>query len=159
AAGAHDGLLVAAGPGVIEHAPEAAEIPGDARPAESVVKGRRTRRRLDQDVQRADNAVGLGHRAYPGLLESGDAQVGDRVADQSRLRLGARPRRTLVADLATGARGGTGERRDRRRVVVGLHLHQDVDGLLVRAVHAGVRIGEITAALRALDHRGIVLVG
>lgn len=54
--------------------------------------------------------------------------------------------------------GGTGERRDGGRVVVGLHLHQDLHRLAAGGVFAGLRIGEETPGDMADDDRGVVLV-
>src|SRR5690606_11686322 len=66
--------------------------------------------------------------------------------------------RALVADLAAGAGGGTGERGDGGRVVVGLDLHHDVNRLLMSTVFTGARLGEEATGNKALDDRGVVLV-
>src|SRR5690606_33034959 len=118
AAGDHDRLVVAADLAVGIALLEAAEVAVDVRPAELVVERRRADRSLDHDVQRRDDALGLAVVLFPGLLEAGDAQVGDGEAAQARLRPGAAAGRALVADLAAGTGGRAGERRDRRRVVV-----------------------------------------
>ena len=83
----------------------------------------------------------------------------DAEPDQSGLRLRATAGRALVADLATGARRRTGERRDRRRVIVRLDLHQDVDRLVGRGVGPAAGRHEPAPPVPALDHRGIVAVG
>src|SRR5690606_39628799 len=88
----------------------AAEVAVDVRPAELVVERRRAVRSLDHDVQRRDDALGLAVVLFPGLLEAGDAQVGDGEAAQARLRPGAAAGRALVADLAAGTGGRAGER-------------------------------------------------
>ncbi len=62
-----------------------------------------------------------------------------READQARLRLGADARRAFVADLAARAGRRTRERRDRRRMIVRLDLHQDVRRLAMRGV-AAIRV-------------------
>src|SRR5205085_2007307 len=82
-AGDHDGLVVTARPRSVERLLEAAEVAGNAGPAKFIVEGRRTQRPLDHDVQRADDAVRLADALLPGLLETGNTQVGNRVAHQT----------------------------------------------------------------------------
>src|SRR6266850_8302297 len=99
AAREHDRLVIAA-----QHAAyfrfEAAEVAAEVRPAELVVERGGADRRLEHDVERRGDAAGLARRgAFPGLLVAGDAQVGDRVADEARLGLRAAAGRALVADL------------------------------------------------------------
>ena len=85
----------------------------------------------------------------------------DGEAGQAGFGFGAAPRCTFVADLATGTRCSTGKRRDRGRVVVRLHFHQDVvggallfiDGSTTRTIGC---TGNKALHLRALHHRGIV---
>ncbi|MCY1501904.1 hypothetical protein D9M68_359910 [compost metagenome] len=162
AAGDHDRLVVAAhflaargGNGLLE----GTEVAGQVRTAEFVVERGAAQRALDHDVQRGDDALGLAVRHFPGLLETGDLQVGDGEADQPGLRLGAAAGGAFVADLAAGAGGGAGERSDGGRVVVRLHLHQDVHRLVAGTVLAVFRIGVEAAGDEALHHRGVVLVG
>ena len=83
----------------------------------------------------------------------------DREPDESGLRLGADAGGTLVTDLAAGSGRSARERRDGGRVVVGLHLHEDVDGFGVRAVDARRGVREPALAGAALDHRRIVAIG
>src|SRR5690606_28625794 len=104
------------------------------------------------------DATRLAIVLFPGLLETGDAQVGYGKAGQTGLGLAATTGRTLVADLAAGAGGGTGERGDGGRVVVGLDLHQDVYRFLMSTVFTGARLGEEATCNKALDDRGVVLV-
>ena len=94
----------------------------------------------------------------PGLLEAGNAQVRDRESRETRLGLRAATGRAFVADLATRAGGRARERRDRRRVVVRLHLHEDVDGLVDRAVDVVLGIREVALAQRAFDDRRVVAI-
>ena len=88
-------------------------------------------------------------------------QVAHRKAGEPGLRPRAAAGGALVANLAAGASGRTRERRDRRRVVVRLHLHQHVRDLGPRGV--GRRVGEARRrpALdrAAFHHRGVVAVG
>ena len=76
-----------------------------------------------------------------GLHESRDAQVRHAEPGETGFRLRAAPGRALVAELAPGAGGRAGERRDRRRVVVRLDLRHVVRHLLVRAIPS-VGVGE-----------------
>ncbi len=79
---------------------------------------------------------GLPKRPLPRPLEARNAQVRDGESGEARLRLRAEAGRAFVANLTAGARGRAGIGRDRGRVVVRLHLHQDVDGL----VHAPIDV-------------------
>src|SRR6185436_18121772 len=117
--------------------PEVAEHGG---PAELVVERGAAERPVGHDLQRrrdparrADPALG---RRLPGLERAGQPEIRDREADEASLGLGAAPGRALVADLAARAGRRPRERRDRRRVVVGLDLAEDVRRLAVAAVHA-----------------------
>ncbi len=161
AAGEHDRLVVAAHFLAVRGSDlllEGTEVAGQRRTAELVVERGAAQRALDHDVQRGDDALGLAVGHFPGLFETGDLQVGHGEAGQAGLRLGAAAGGALVADLAAGTGGGTGERRDGGRVVVGLHLHQDLHRLAAGGVFAGLRIGEETPGDMADDDRGVVLV-
>ena len=162
AAGQHDRLVVAAHflaargrHGLFE----GAEIAGQRRTAEFVVERGAAQRAFDHDVQRGDDALGLAVGLFPGLLETGDVQVGDGETGQAGLGLGTDAGGAFVADFPARAGGGAGEGGDGGRVVVGFHLHQDVHRLAVRRVLAAFRIGEETPGHVADDHRGVVLVG
>ncbi len=137
---------------------EGTEVTGQRRAAELVVERGAAQRAFNHDVQRRDDAFRLAVGLFPRLLEAGDVQVGDGETGQTGLWLGAAAGGALVANLAAGAGGSTGEWRDGRRVVVGFHLHQDVHRLLHRAVLAGFRIGEETPCGVADDDRRVVLV-
>src|SRR5690606_8878823 len=65
----------------------------------------------------------------------------------------------FVADLAARARRSAGERRDGRRVVVRLDLHEDVDRLLDTAVRPAARLREPAPPRPTLDDGGVVAVG
>jgi hypothetical protein len=101
----HDRLVVAARAHL-----EGAEVAAQVRPPELVVVGRGADRRLEHDVERRGDALGLADAlALPGLERTRDAQVRHRVADEAGLRLGAAPGCALVADLAARAGGGARE--------------------------------------------------
>ena len=88
-------------------------------------------------------------------------QVRHREAGQPGLGPRAAAGRALVADLAAGAGGRAREGRDRRRVVVRLHLHQHVRDLVARAVErrVGVTLRQPAPHRPAFHHRGVVVVG
>ena len=154
-AGQHDRLVVAT-----QHAAdfrfERTEVAAQVRPAELVVEGSGADGTLEHDVERRRDAAGLARRrAFPELLVPRDAQVRDRVADESRFRLRAPPGRAFVADLAAGAGRGPRERRDRRRVIVRLDLHHRMHVRGVPRVHA---VGARMEALRVAPlHDGRVV--
>jgi len=132
-AGEHDRLVVAAHfltTRAVDRLLEGTEVAIECRATELVVERSAAQRAFDHDVQRADDALGLAVGLFPGLEEIGDIQVGDRETSQAGLRFGATAGRALVADLAARAGGGTGERRNGGRVVVRLHLHQNMHRLL-----------------------------
>ena len=135
-----------------------AKVAGEVGAAELVAEGGGADRALDHDRERRGDAVGARLRALPRALVAGEAQVGDREAAQARLGLGAPAGRALVADLAPRAGGGPGKRRDRGRVVVGLHLHQRVRPVLLVEVAPGPGLDEEAAGDPALDHRRVVRV-
>ena len=75
---------------------------------------------------------------------------------QPRFRPRATTHGTLVANFTTRTRAGTRKRRDRGRMVVGFHLHQQVDRLLVIPVLATLGVGKPATRGMALDHRCVV---
>src|SRR5690606_20292095 len=101
---------------------EAAEIAEQVRAPELVVERGAAQRAVEHDLQCRRHARVERARRFPWLRQGRDPQVRDAEAGQSRLGAAAAPGRALVADLAARARAGTGERRDRGRVVVGLDL-------------------------------------
>ena len=162
AARQHDGFVVAAHLDAIvaRHLLfEGTEVTENGRTAELVVEGGAAKRPLLHDVKGADDAARLAEILLPGLFETGDAQVGDGETYQTRLGLGATACRTLVADFAAGAGSGAREGGDGGRVVVGLHLHQDVDLLLVVLVFAVGGAREEAATLAPFHHGGVVFIG
>ena len=152
----HDGLVVAAhfARDVLF---EGAEISGEIGSPEFVVERCRADRTFEHDRQRRRHAVRLAVFGLPRLRERRDAQMRNGESDQSGLRLAADARSTFVPDLAAGSGRCARERRDRRRVVVRLDLHQDVGRLATRAV-ATVLARIEACGHRAFHHRGIVRV-
>src|SRR5690349_541609 len=84
--------------------------------------------------------------------------MGDAEAGEPGLRLAAPAGRAFVADLTARAGRRAGIRRDGRRVIVRLHLDEDVHRLLARAVHVSRRIRKEPRSRRALEDRGVVTV-
>ena len=140
-AGDHDRLVIAAQRGAhagCELGLERAEIAEDVRAAEFVVERGRADRAFDHDVERRGDARGLAVVAFPRLLEARNAQVRNGESGEAGFRLAAAPGRAFVADLAARAGRRARERRDRRRMIVRLDLHEDVDRLGVARVHVAV---------------------
>ncbi len=95
----------------------------------------------------------------PGPLQAGNAQVGDGKAAQARLGLGSASGGALIANLTARTRGRAGVRGYGRGMIVGLHLHQDMDILVVLAIDPILRRGHEAPALPTLNDGGIVPVG
>src|SRR5262249_40524159 len=145
-AGDHDRLVVAANAfgriarRVLLESPEIATNRG---PAELVIERSSADWPLDHDVERGGNTFGLAKfpssgSSYPSSSGRGDGggglprakvpwnfQMRGGKPDQPGLRLRAAPRRAFIPNLTSRARSRAGEWRDRRGVVVCLHLHQD----------------------------------
>ncbi len=174
AAGDHDRLVVAVH-GAADVLLKGTEIAGQVGTPEFIVERGAAERAVDHDLQRRRDAVRLAGdlrvavagafslqlvrvaRVFPRLHRVRDHQVGDGEARKAGLRLRAAAGRAFVADLAAGAGGRARERRDRRRVVVRLDLHQDVRQLFRRTVAQALPGARIEAHhVRALDHRRIV---
>ena len=138
---------------------ERAEVAADRRAAELVVERGGADRPFDHDVERGGDALRLAEIALPRPLVAGNAQVRDRKSRQARLGLRAGARGALVANLTARAGRRAGKGRDRGRMIVRLHLHQNVDGLAHAAIDAARRLREIAHASRSFDHRGVVAIG
>src|SRR5262249_55879934 len=137
---------------------EGPEVTTDRRPAELVVERGRADRPVDHDVERGGNPLGLAEIGLPGPLVTGYAQVGDGESRQPRFGLRAAARGALIPDLSAGAGRGARERRDGGGMIVGLDLHQDVDGLGHPGVDTRAGLREITDTPRPFDHRRIVTI-
>src|SRR5690554_6377922 len=161
-AGDHDRLVIAAHfvtVGTRYLLFKGTEVTGQVGTAKLVVKRRTTDRAFEHDIQRRRDALRLAIAGLPGLLEAWDVQIGYGETGQARLRLGTTAGSTLVTDFTAGAGGSTGKRRDRGRVVVRFHLHQDVNRFRVVAVLAGGRVREEATRLAAHDDGRVILVG
>ena len=135
-----------------------AKIAAQIRPAEFIVKRRRANRPVEHDLACRSNTPRSAMIAFPGLGQIRQLQIGNRKTAQPGLGFGTAPGRAFVADLATGAGGRAGKRRNRGRMIVGFHFHQNLHRLGMRPVFAASRLGMKTRALEAFDHRRIVAV-
>ena len=90
----------------------------------------------------------------PGIL-----QIRHRKSGQARLGFGADAGRALVANFAARAGRRAGKGRNGGRMIVRLHLHQDVDRLGDARVALRRRIRKEARRVRSLDHRRIVAIG
>src|SRR5437762_2530723 len=97
------------------------------------------------------DAVGLAVVDLPGLRHVGNLEMRYREPRQPRLRPGADAGCAFIADLAAGAGRGAWKRRDRRRMIVRLDLHQNMRDLRPRRV-ASVGIGLETPDRPSLHH-------
>ena len=158
-AGDHDRLVITAPLAIGTVLLEGAEITGQIGAAELVVERRRTDGAFQHDIQRRDDAARLAVVALPRLDEIGNPEVRDRESTKPRLRFGATSGRAFVADFTTRTGRGARKRRDRGRVVVSFHFHQDVDRFRVIAVLAIGGIGKEAPGGKTRHHRRIVPVG
>ena len=161
-AGNHDRLVIAADDagGIPRQAHlKGTEIAEDARASEFVVERGRADRPVEHDLERGRDARRAAMVGLPGLLESGYTQIRHGETDQARFRLRAEAGRAFVPYFTARASRGPREWRDRRRVIVGLDLDQDVGRLLVPVVTAIDRVREKSPRVRAFDHCRIVAVG
>ena len=147
-AGQHDGLVVAAHL-TAGHFLKRTEIAAEVGSAEFIVERRTADGAFDHDLQRAADTSGLAIHAidsigpaigFPRLAEAGDVQIGHGESGQARLGLRPPARGALVANLSAGARGRPRMRSNRRRVIVGFHLHQRVREFAGETVLAAARI-------------------
>ena len=102
--------------------------------------------------------AGLSIACSQGLRQVSQLQVRHAKTAQPGLGFRAVAGRTLVPDLATRTRGGTGERRDRRGMVVGLDLDLDMGRLLERTI-VTVGIAQPACCAMAFDDSRIVMIG
>ena len=158
AAGDHDRLVIAA-PNAVRLEQARAEVACEVRPAELVVEARRADRPLEHDRQRRGDPLRLARRrAFPRLPPTRQLEMRHGEAHEPRFRLRAAAGRAFVADLAARARRRTRKRRDRRRMVVRLDLHDEVYGLVGVTVDAGRGVGPEPTLRSAGDHGRVVLV-
>ncbi len=122
AARQHNGLVVTATLAV-EVFFKGAEVAANIRATKFVVKRRTTEWAVNHDIQRSHNAAWLTIIHFPRLFKAGDLQVGYSETIQTHFGFGAAAYRTFIANLTAGASTGARERRNRRGVIVSLHLH------------------------------------
>ena len=103
---------------------ETAEITGDVRPPEFVIKRRTADRAFQHDVQRRCDSARLAVFFFPRLYEAGNFQVRDGKTGQSSFSGRTATGRALVADFAAGTGCGARMRRNRCRVIMRFDLHQ-----------------------------------
>ena len=154
--GDHDGLVVAA-----HHAVHGlfvfTEITEQVGTTELVVESGSAQRAFGHDLQRAGDVLGLA----TGLITQAAPELGNGETCQTRLGLGATTGRALVPNLAASACRCAGKWRNRGRVVVGFHLHEDMVqglfGLVSRALLS--RSGHKTLHGVAFHHGSVVRIG
>src|SRR6185436_758636 len=113
-------------------------------------------RAIEHDLQRRDDSAGPAVvRLFPGLRRARNAQVGNRVADQPRLGLGAAPGRTLVAYFAARPRRRAGKGRDGGRMVMRLAFGDVMGKFFLRPIYA-VSPGEKPLSRNPFKNRRIV---
>ncbi len=156
--GQHDRLVVAATLAV-KVVLEGPEVTIDVGTAKFVVKGGPTNRALQHDVQGAGDTAGATVALFPGLLKIGDLQVGDGKPVQAHLGLGTPAHGAFVPDFTTGTGTRSREGGNGRGVIVSLHLHQQVDRLLMEAISLGIRVRIEAPGFRPLHHRRVIGVG
>ncbi len=158
----HDRLVVTTGfraTGRVDGGLEGTEVTVQVRTTEFVVERSAAERAFDHDLQRRHDARRLAVVFFPRLNEARNTQVGHGKPGQAGLRLAADAGGAFVTNLATRTGRRARERGNRGRVVVGLHLHQDVYRLFVSAVLITARHREETASGETFDYRGVVLIG
>ena len=135
------------------------EKAAELRTAELVAERRAANRPVDHYLERRRKARREGRElALPGLREAGNPEVGHHEAADAGDGARALARRRLVADFAADAGSSAGERRDRRRVVVGLDLHQLVESVLLEAVFVRLGVDREDIGPEARHDCGVVLV-
>src|SRR5690606_41532506 len=154
----HNGLVVAATLAV-ESVFKGTEIAADIGTTKFVIEGSATNGAFEHDVQRRDYAARLAVVLLPGLDKVGNLKVGYGKAREAYLGLGTTTHGALVADLTASTRACARKRGNRRRVVMGFHLHQHMHRLPVVAVGTGLAIGIKATSLGACDNSSVIGIG
>ena len=152
----HDGLVIAVDL-IADLLLKCAEIAGQIRAAEFIVKRRAANRPSQHDLQRTGGVLRLAIFLLPRTRCVGQMQMGHGKAGQAGFWLTALSGRALVANFPARTRRRSGERFNRGRVIVCFHLHQGMGQRGIAAVHT-VRVGVKTFHHRALHHRRIVVI-
>ena len=157
-AGDHDGFVISpdaiAGLGF-----KGSEVAREIGPTELIVKRRRTDRALGHDAQGRDNSAWATIAQFPRARLVWQLQMGDREPHQPDLGTRATSHRAFVTNFTS--RTGTCARkgRDRRRVIVGLHFHQEMYGLVVESPDLIGDVGIEPSCPVACDDGGVIGVG
>ena len=131
-AGDHDGFVIS--PDTVGRLGfKGSEVAREIGPAKFIVKRRRTDRPLGHDIQRRDNSARAAIAQLPGARLVWQLQMGNRETHQPDLGSRATPYGTLVTNFTTRAGTRTRKGRDCRRVIVGLHFHQQMNRLVVKS--------------------------
>ena len=136
-----------------------AEVAAEVGAAEFVVVSGGAERALDHDVERRGDVRGTRWCAFPGLRRLREVEVGDGEAAETGLGFCTAAGGAFVTDLAACAGGCAGPGRDRGGMVVGLHLHDDVDLFVVSGEDVGLGVREEARRRATADDRGVVAVG
>lgn len=136
-----------------------AEVAGDIGAAEFVIERCCANGPFEHDVERGNDAPRFTEIVFPRLFIAGNAQVGHREAAQTCFGLGTVAGGAFVADFAARTCRCARERGNRGGVVVGFHLHQDVNRFVGVVVFAGFYVGQEARCQGAFDDGGVVMVG
>ena len=134
------------------------EIAVQRRTTKFIVKRRAAQRAFSHDIQRGHNTLWLAEVFFPRLLKARNAQVRNGEAYQTRFWLRAASGCPFITDFTAGTSRRPRPRRDRRRVVMGFHLHQDMRRLLVEVIATGRVVGKVTPHFRPFHHRRVIFI-
>ncbi len=127
--------------------------------AEFVIECRPADGSLDHDFKRRRHPIRVRKIDFPRLLEIRNTQVGYGKACQPGLRFGAETCRALVPNLTTGPCRSTRKWRYRRRMIVRLYFHHNVDRLVAVTVLARVRGRQEPRAAPSFNDGRVVRIG
>ena len=148
----HDGLVVAA-VALIDNLFEGAKDTQQIGSAEFVAESGATDGSFHHDVEGGCQPRRMvGDLRLPRQRHFRQPQMRDVEGAQSRLGMRATARGSLVPDLSADAGGRTRKRGDRRRVVVRLHLTDDVSGPRRVSIPEAVAIRAKHLGFVAFDH-------
>ena len=135
---------------------DGAKEPAEARTSELVVECGGADRPFKHDLEGGCNVRGPAQVVLPRLDEAGNAQIRHRESGDACLASSTATGRRLVADFAAGAGGGARKGRNRRRMVVRLHLHHDVHPAGTGRVATGMRVRDEPARI-VPSHDGCIV--
>ena len=159
----HDGLVIAVT--LATHVRfEHTEVTQDVRATEFIIKGCCAQRTVGHDGQSIGDTTRITVRlvarsgcirdvlvVFPILLGFRQLQRRHRKAAKAGLRTCTTARSAFVTDFTAATRGGTRERRNGRRVVVGFDLEDRVGQFLFFRKHAAERFALLRARVEAID--------